>query len=119
MSGWQLGRLERRDLAQPTLEQLCRAARAVGLRPWFKLYPDEAPVRDAAQLKLLARFEQLLAPLRLARGPASGRLDGARDAAGSRIGRATASIGRTRDRRPPDRGRAIAAAGDPSGIILR
>jgi transcriptional regulator with XRE-family HTH domain len=68
MSGWQLGRLERRDLAEPTLEQLCRAARAVGLRPWFKLYPDEAPVRDAAQLKLLARFERLLAPpLRLRR----------------------------------------------------
>ncbi len=68
MSGWQLGRLERRDLAKPTLEQLCRAARAVGLRPWFKLYPDEAPVRDAAQLKLLARFEQLLGPpLRLRR----------------------------------------------------
>ena len=68
VSGWQLGRLERRDLAQPTLEQLCRAARAVGLRPWFKLYPDEEPVRDAAQLKLLARFERLLAPpLRLRR----------------------------------------------------
>ena len=68
VSGWQLGRLERRNIAQPTLDQLCRAARAVGLRPWFRLYPDEAPVRDAAQLKLLARFERLLAPpLRLRR----------------------------------------------------
>ena len=40
----------------------------MGLRPFFKLYPDEAPVRDAAQLTLLARFERLLGPpLRLRR----------------------------------------------------
>jgi hypothetical protein len=69
MSASQLTRLECGRLALPTLEQLCRAARAVGLRPWLKLYPDDVPVRDAAQLPLLARFETLLAPpLRLRRG---------------------------------------------------
>ena len=62
MSGSQLGRLERGRITRPTLDQVCRAARAVGLRPWLKLYPDEAAVRDAAQLALLARFEALLAP---------------------------------------------------------
>ena len=68
MSASQLTRLERGRLALPTLEQVCRAARSVGLRPWLKLYPDEVPVRDAAQLPLLARFETLLAPpLRLRR----------------------------------------------------
>jgi transcriptional regulator with XRE-family HTH domain len=68
MSASQLVRLERGRLARPTLEQLCRAARAVGLRPWLKLYPDATPARDAAQLALLARFEALLAPpLRLRR----------------------------------------------------
>ncbi len=68
MSGSQLGRLERGRLAQPTLEQLCRAARAVGLHAWLKLYPDDEGVRDAPQLSLLARFEALLAmPLRLRR----------------------------------------------------
>jgi transcriptional regulator with XRE-family HTH domain len=68
MSASQLTRLECGRLALPTLEQVCRAARAVGLRPWLKLYPDDVPVRDAAQLSLLARFETLLAPpLRLRR----------------------------------------------------
>jgi transcriptional regulator with XRE-family HTH domain len=68
ISGWQLGRLERGENDHPTLDQVCRAARAVQLRPRFKLYPDETPVRDEAQLALLARFEELLAvPLRLLR----------------------------------------------------
>ncbi len=68
MSPSQLARVELARNARPTLDQVCRAARAVGLRPWLKLYPDEAPIRDAPQLKLLARFEALLPPsLRLRR----------------------------------------------------
>jgi transcriptional regulator with XRE-family HTH domain len=68
MSGWQLGRLERSALEEPTLEQVARAARAVGLRASVKLYPDENAVRDAPQLALLDRFERVLAPsLRLRR----------------------------------------------------
>ena len=68
MSPSQLGRLERGVIRRPTLEQLSRAARSVGHKPWFALYPAGAPVRDAPQLALLARFERLLAPpLRLQR----------------------------------------------------
>lgn len=62
LSPWQLGRLERGDLAQPTLDQVCRASRAVGLRTSVKLYPDGTPVRDAGQLALLGRLETLLVP---------------------------------------------------------
>jgi transcriptional regulator with XRE-family HTH domain len=67
-SGTQLGRIERNVIARPPLEQICRAARAVGLKPALPLYPDGAPIHDAAQLALLGRFEALLAPsLRLRR----------------------------------------------------
>jgi transcriptional regulator with XRE-family HTH domain len=62
MSRSQFGRLEHGDVGQPSVEQVCRAARAVGLRPWLKLYPDDLLVRDAAQLALLIRFEELLSP---------------------------------------------------------
>jgi transcriptional regulator with XRE-family HTH domain len=62
MSASQWGRLERRELRRPTLEQVCRAARGVGLAPSFTLYPTGERIRDAAQLALLARFETLLAP---------------------------------------------------------
>ncbi len=65
-SGW--GRLERNELEHPTVDLLCRAARAVGLAPSFTLHPTGEPIRDAAQLALLARFEALIAPpLRLRR----------------------------------------------------
>jgi transcriptional regulator with XRE-family HTH domain len=68
MSGSQFGRIERGVIGRPTLDHLCRASRAVGLKPWFTQYPSGPPVRDAAQLALLARFETLLAsPLRLRR----------------------------------------------------
>lgn len=53
-------RLERGVSERPTLEHLCRAARAVGLEPSFGLHPTGEPVRDAAQLALLARFEAIL-----------------------------------------------------------
>ena len=68
MSGWQLGRIERGTLELPTFDQLCRAARAVGLKPAFDLYPDGDPVHDRGQLALLERLEKVLAPpLRLRR----------------------------------------------------
>jgi transcriptional regulator with XRE-family HTH domain len=67
-SGTQLGRLERNKIGRPSLDQICRAARAVGLKAALQLYPDGAPIHDAAQLALLARLEALLAPpLRLRR----------------------------------------------------
>jgi transcriptional regulator with XRE-family HTH domain len=68
MSASQLARIERGGLDAPTLEQLCRAARAAGLSPWFKLYPDDGVVVDRGQLAVAARFEAMLkAPLRMAR----------------------------------------------------
>ena len=56
------------ELGRPTLDRLCRAARAVGLAPSLSFYPTGEPIRDAAQLALLSRFEALLGPpLRLRR----------------------------------------------------
>ena len=64
----QLGRLERAKLTRLTVDDLARAARAVGLKAVVKLYPDEAPVRDQGQLALLKRFEQRIqAPIRIRR----------------------------------------------------
>jgi transcriptional regulator with XRE-family HTH domain len=62
MSPSQHGRIERGEIRRPTLEQLCRAARTVGLEVSLKAYPSDAPVRDRGQLPLLARLETLLAP---------------------------------------------------------
>lgn len=56
----QLGRLERAEISRPNLEQLCRAARALGLSTSVRFYPVGTPVRDAAQLALLRRFEARL-----------------------------------------------------------
>lgn len=56
------GRLERGEVRRPSLDLVCRAARGVGLAPSLTLYPTGEPIRDAAQLALLARFEELLAP---------------------------------------------------------
>jgi transcriptional regulator with XRE-family HTH domain len=68
MSPSQLGRIERGELDAPDLEQICRAARALGQAASVKLYPVGSPVRDAAHLTLLQRFEARLArPLRLLR----------------------------------------------------
>jgi transcriptional regulator with XRE-family HTH domain len=62
VSASQLGRLERGETRSPTVEQICRAARALGLAASVKLYPTGSPVRDAAQLALLSRFRALLSP---------------------------------------------------------
>jgi hypothetical protein len=68
MSPAQLGRLERGELRRPDLEQLARGGRALGLDLSARFYPTGAPVRDAAQIALLARLERCLgAPLRLRR----------------------------------------------------
>jgi transcriptional regulator with XRE-family HTH domain len=62
LSTSQWGRLERNELEAPDLVQVCRAARALGLRGHVKLYPAGEPVRDSAQLNLLTRFEAALGP---------------------------------------------------------
>jgi hypothetical protein len=62
------GRLVRRELREPTLDLICRAARSVGLNPSLLFYPSGERVRDRAQLPLLGRFERLLgSPLRMLR----------------------------------------------------
>jgi transcriptional regulator with XRE-family HTH domain len=58
----QLGRLERGEIRRPNFEQACRAARGLGLSLAVRLYPVGRPVRDAAQLALLSRFEACLGP---------------------------------------------------------
>jgi transcriptional regulator with XRE-family HTH domain len=66
MSASQWGRVERGVLERATTEQLCRAARALGLVVAVKLYAEGAPVRDAGHLALIERFgARLRAPLRL------------------------------------------------------
>lgn len=61
MSGSQFGRIERAELRRVSVEQLSRAASAVGLRPSLRLYPDGDPVRDAAHVRLLERLRSRLA----------------------------------------------------------
>ncbi len=52
-------------MRSPGFEGLCRAARAVGLKPAFRLFPTGEPVVDAPQLAVLARLQRTLAvPLR-------------------------------------------------------
>ncbi|HYO41945.1 MAG TPA: helix-turn-helix transcriptional regulator [Candidatus Limnocylindrales bacterium] len=62
------GRIERAELRRASVEQLCRAARAVGLEPRMAYFPAGVPVHDRGQLPTFARFERLLGfPLRLRR----------------------------------------------------
>jgi transcriptional regulator with XRE-family HTH domain len=64
----QFGRLERGEVRRPSLELVCRAARAVGLEMSVKYYPVESTVRDKPSLAVMERFEKLLGvPLRLLR----------------------------------------------------
>jgi transcriptional regulator with XRE-family HTH domain len=62
MSASQYGRIERAELRQVTLEQLCRASSAVGLRATLRYFPDSDPIRDAAQARLLARLHSITPP---------------------------------------------------------
>jgi len=68
MSKSQVSRLERGMVLRPTVDQLARAARALGLSASMRLFPGGSPVRDAGQLALLGRFERLLgSPLSMRR----------------------------------------------------
>lgn len=58
----QVGRIERAELSELALEQICCAGLAVGLRLGARLYPDGDAVRDEAQLRLLERFRMTLPP---------------------------------------------------------
>jgi len=58
----QLGRIERGVLESVTVEQLCLAASAVGMKVVIRAYPVGDPVRDAAHLALLSRFRLALPP---------------------------------------------------------
>src|SRR3954453_21267716 len=60
MSHGQVGRIERGELEELTVEQACRAGMAVGLELSARFYPDRDPVRDRAQLKLIERFRARL-----------------------------------------------------------
>ncbi len=62
MSHAQLGRIERAELPNVSVDQLCRACAAVGLRFSGRAYPHGDPVRDQAQLALIARFRARLPP---------------------------------------------------------
>ena len=56
MSHAQFGRIERGDLSGVTIEQLARAASAVGLRLVVRVYPAADAVLDEPQLRLLERL---------------------------------------------------------------
>lgn len=56
VSGSQVGRFERGEIATMRIEQLCRLGAAVGLAPNIRLYPDGDPVRDVAHTRLLERL---------------------------------------------------------------
>ena len=62
MSHSEWSRIERGILEQLTIDQLCRASRAVGLRALIRLVPDADPALDSAQLALLARLRGILPP---------------------------------------------------------
>lgn len=58
LSGSQIGRIERGEIRGLTIDQVCRASAAVGMRSVLRLYPDDDPIRDAGQLRLLERFRE-------------------------------------------------------------
>ena len=59
-SAW--GRLVRREIRHPSVELICRAARAVELKPSLGLYPTGERVRDRPQLGVIDRFAVYPAP---------------------------------------------------------
>ena len=62
MSHAQFGRIERGDLEGVTVEQMARAAAAVGLRLVVRVYPAGDAVLDEPQLRLLQRLQTRLPP---------------------------------------------------------
>jgi hypothetical protein len=60
--------MERQEIRSPGFESICRAARAVGLNPAFRLFATGEPIVDGPQLGVLARMERVLgSPLRMTR----------------------------------------------------
>lgn len=62
MSHTQIGRIERAVHRSVTVRWLARIGAVVGLDVRVRAYPGPAPVRDAAQTALLARFRKCLHP---------------------------------------------------------
>ena len=60
MSHTQVSRIERAEVAGLTIDQVCCAGLAVGLKLAARLFPDGDAVRDGAQLRLLERFRLAL-----------------------------------------------------------
>lgn len=57
-----VSRTERCQRLPPRIDELARHCAALGLRLSLRAYPDASPVRDAAQLRLLARLRAQLGP---------------------------------------------------------
>jgi len=57
-----VSRTERGKRLPPRLDELAQHCAVLGLRLSLKAYPEGLPVRDAAQLRLLARFRSRLGP---------------------------------------------------------
>jgi transcriptional regulator with XRE-family HTH domain len=68
VSASRLGRIERGEIAEPSLIVISRAARVLGLTLSLKLYPSGSPARDAPSLRLAARFRSLVAAPARVRG---------------------------------------------------
>ena len=62
MSHGQVSRIEHSRLGHVTVDQLARLAAALGLDLVIRTYPAGDPVRDTAQLQLLERLRQRIAP---------------------------------------------------------
>jgi transcriptional regulator with XRE-family HTH domain len=61
LSPSQYGRIERGEMRRLTVEDACRASRAVGLRLAVRCFPSDIRVHDAGQLAVLARLEAMVA----------------------------------------------------------
>lgn len=124
MSPTRLGDIERGAVRSPGLESLCRAARAVGLGPSFRLYPTGEPVVDGGQLATLGRLAGVLGrPLAMRREVAL-PIAGDRRAWDARVtdGQTSASIdveARLSDLQAVARRMALKARDDPAaGIVI-
>jgi transcriptional regulator with XRE-family HTH domain len=60
MSHAQLGRIERGELEDLSVDQLCRACAAVGIKPLIRAIADGGPALDSGQLALLGRLRAVL-----------------------------------------------------------
>jgi len=126
LSASQFGRIERRQLASPTVEQLCRAGRAVGLKPAITWHPADDGPRDRAQLSAFDRFTPLLAPPLLLRREVTLPIRGDQRAWDGRIeapgGRERASVeveSRLHDTQATARRIALKQRDDPlAGVVI-